>query len=286
MSKSVVEVSIDSVLLGPRFREDLGDVKSLADSMKRVGQLHPILLRSDHTLIAGRRRLEAARLNGWSTVDAIINPTFDDALVALQAERDENECRKEMTVRERVALGEAIEPLVRKAAEQRQREGQKEGGSSGGRGRPKCGNSMRESFPHAKSDRPEASRTRSKVGEAIGMSGRTYQKAKTVTKAAEDDPELFGAIAEEMDRTGKVSRAYRKVKKIMDGLQPESEVSNPTQPANGHSDAKPDRGSGKGVDMAYEAINCLKRIPKNDPSWKRGFQIVKDWIRRTERERK
>jgi len=34
-----------------------------------------------------------------------------------------------------------------------------------------------------------------------------------------------------------------------------------------------------GVIYANEAINSLIRIPKNDPSRKRGFQIVSDWIK-------
>jgi hypothetical protein len=36
---------------------------------------------------------------------------------------------------------------------------------------------------------------------------------------------------------------------------------------------------GKGVDLAHEAINCLKRIPKGDALRGRAFQIVTDWIR-------
>lgn len=36
---------------------------------------------------------------------------------------------------------------------------------------------------------------------------------------------------------------------------------------------------GVAIDRAHEAINCLKRIPKNDGLRKRGFQIVTDWIR-------
>jgi ParB-like chromosome segregation protein Spo0J len=36
---------------------------------------------------------------------------------------------------------------------------------------------------------------------------------------------------------------------------------------------------GVGVTHAHEAINCLKRIPKNDGLRKRGFQIVTDWIK-------
>jgi hypothetical protein len=48
------------------------------------------------------------------------------------------------------------------------------------------------------------------------MSTLTYDRAKKVVEAAEEDPETFGPIQEEMDRTGKVEPAYRKVKEIRD----------------------------------------------------------------------
>ncbi len=34
------------------------------------------------------------------------------------------------------------------------------------------------------------------------------------------------------------------------------------------------------IARGYEAVDCLKRIPKNDRFRERGFQIVTDWIRR------
>jgi len=36
---------------------------------------------------------------------------------------------------------------------------------------------------------------------------------------------------------------------------------------------------GMGVIRAHEAINCLKRIPKDDGLRKRGFQVVADWLK-------
>jgi hypothetical protein len=44
-------------------------------------------------------------------------------------------------------------------------------------------------------------------------SGRTYEKAKAVVKAAEADPERFGEIAKKMDGPGSVDRAWRKLQK-------------------------------------------------------------------------
>ena len=51
-----------------------------------------------------------------------------------------------------------------------------------------------------------------KVAEFTGVSGRTLDKATAVVKAAEADPKKFGHLVEEMDRTGKVTGAYRKVR--------------------------------------------------------------------------
>jgi transcriptional regulator with XRE-family HTH domain len=36
---------------------------------------------------------------------------------------------------------------------------------------------------------------------------------------------------------------------------------------------------GKGINLAHEALNFLTRIPKDDPLRKRGFQMVRDWIK-------
>ena len=50
-----------------RFRQDLGDLKPLIESIKRHGLLHPIVLSEDNQLICGRRRLAAymqLELNG------------------------------------------------------------------------------------------------------------------------------------------------------------------------------------------------------------------------------
>jgi hypothetical protein len=118
---------------------------------------------------------------------------LDDAAALLRAERDENICRLDLTPREKVALGLALEGLERPRAKARQRAG----GQAGGRGSGKL---------------PEATtgRTRDRVAAALGWSGRTYEAAKRVVKAAEEDEQL-APIVTEMDRTGNVSRAAQQV---------------------------------------------------------------------------
>ena len=62
-----------------------------------------------------------------------------------------------------------------------------------------------------------------------------------------------------------------RVRETADGPAPETEIIDPEPPTG----ARP----GVGIIRASEAINCLIRIPKNDPLRKRGFQIVTDWIK-------
>lgn len=42
-------------------------------------------------------------------------------------------------------------------------------------------------------------RTRDKVGKALGVSGKTYEKAKQVVAAAEAEPEMFGDLPAKMN---------------------------------------------------------------------------------------
>jgi ParB/RepB/Spo0J family partition protein len=70
-----------------RIRRDLGHVEDLAVSLGSVGQIHPIQVYASHgryRLVAGERRLNAARLLGWTSIDAIVRePSEDDLLVEL-----------------------------------------------------------------------------------------------------------------------------------------------------------------------------------------------------------
>ena len=51
-----------------RHRRDLCDIAGLAESTEDIGLLHAITVDQHGNLLAGRRRLEAARLLGWDTI--------------------------------------------------------------------------------------------------------------------------------------------------------------------------------------------------------------------------
>jgi ParB family transcriptional regulator, chromosome partitioning protein len=77
---------IGTIRVGERVRKDMGDLASLAASMGQHGLLHPVVIKSDRTLVAGHRRLEAARLLEWQDIPVTVIDVDD----LLSAERDEN----------------------------------------------------------------------------------------------------------------------------------------------------------------------------------------------------
>jgi ParB/RepB/Spo0J family partition protein len=117
---------IDKITVGPRYRQDLGDIAGLAKSIQAVGLLQPIVLTPHGELVAGGRRLEALKQlaleePAFKEVQAYVVTNLDDALLRLRAEGDENTCRKDFTPSEAAAIGERLEQLEREAAKERQK---------------------------------------------------------------------------------------------------------------------------------------------------------------------
>ncbi len=183
---------IRDIKVKTRHRHDLGDLDALAASIAEVGLLQPVVITPDGTLIAGLRRLEACKRLGWDDVPVFVADTVDDVLVALKAERDENTCRKDFTPSEAVAIADTIEPLERAAAKERQ-----------GERTDKHPEKFTGSFGVALDS----------VAAAVGMSRPTLNKARAVVEAARTDPERHGDLLVQMDRTGKVDRAYKEMER-------------------------------------------------------------------------
>jgi ParB-like chromosome segregation protein Spo0J len=193
------QLAVDSIAVVERHRADLGDVDALAASMAAEGLLHPVVVTSLGRLVAGERRLAAARLLGWTTVPVTVVGDVEDAAGLLRMERDENECRKEMTPSEKVSLGRALEELERPKARERQAHGETAPGRNA-------------SVRPNESDRRDAFDVREVVAPAVGMSTASYSRAKQIVTAAEQGDDDAVAAQAEMDRTGKVTPAYEKWK--------------------------------------------------------------------------
>jgi uncharacterized protein GlcG (DUF336 family) len=104
---------------------------------------------------------------GWTEVPAVIMSKLDDALVALKAERNENVCRDRLTPSELARRGSQLEELLKPEAASREKSG-----------------TNQHTKPCGKLPQGSTGKTRDKVAAALGVSGRTYEKAKQVAKAA------------------------------------------------------------------------------------------------------
>lgn len=76
-------IFIDDIdTMGRTLRED-DNVETLAKSIMDEGLKYPVLLKEGNILIDGLRRLEAARLAGFTMIEVIVAGTFERAIEAL-----------------------------------------------------------------------------------------------------------------------------------------------------------------------------------------------------------
>ena len=177
-------ILINEIKVGNRIRKDMGDLKTLANSIADIGLLHPIVITPDKRLIAGERRLAAFKHLGRTEIPATV-VTLDKIV---RGEYAENGHRKDFVPSEIDAIRRLVEPLEKAAAKERMSEGARVG---------------KVSTPSGK--------TRDKVGALAGISGRTIEKITAIVEAAEQDPERFEPLVADMDRTGRVNGVYRRL---------------------------------------------------------------------------
>jgi hypothetical protein len=163
----------------------MGDIDGLAASMAELGLLQEIGVRPDGLLIWGERRFLAAKLLGWTEIP--VNVVDLDSVV--RGEFAENACRKDFTPSELVAIGKEVERTERERAKQRKAH----------EGRP------------GKLPERQTGDARDKVAARLGVSGRHYEKAKAVVAAAEAEPQKYGGLLADMDRTGRVDGPYQRL---------------------------------------------------------------------------
>lgn len=92
-------VPIEKIKVKKRVRKDLGNLTDLKDSLRTYGLLNPITINSKYELIAGERRLTAAKEIGWTNINANIVDNLSE-IEQLEMEIEENNQRKEFTEEE------------------------------------------------------------------------------------------------------------------------------------------------------------------------------------------
>lgn len=98
------DIDISSIIIGERYRKDLGDIESLVDSIRSIGLLQPVGVTNGNELVFGERRLRAFQQLGWLRIPVRRVPVKR----IVDGEYAENEIRKDFTPSERVAIAEAV----------------------------------------------------------------------------------------------------------------------------------------------------------------------------------
>jgi len=92
-----MKIRIDSIVINANRRvTDPVKVQAVADSIKEVGLLSPIVVSQDNTLVAGLHRVEAFKLLGRDEIPVTLAEVNDSLRLRL-AELDENLVRNEGT---------------------------------------------------------------------------------------------------------------------------------------------------------------------------------------------
>lgn len=114
-------LKLEEIIVTDHIRKDNGDIQKLAESIQTHGLLSAITVMNGKTgfvLIAGYRRYSAMKMLGKIFIEAtLVDP--GDAEAQLRMEYEENECRKEFTVSEKVEYAEKLRAIEEAKARQR-----------------------------------------------------------------------------------------------------------------------------------------------------------------------
>lgn len=160
------EIAIAQIRIGKRFRKDLGNIQELADSIRDVGLLHPIVVDDKADLVAGFRRIMAAKKLGWRKIECSVI-SIDDLRIG---EIQENTNRKDFTASEIADIAAYIE-------------------------RTRIGHRPQKVGKLPTLPGP----TREVTAKITGVSPRTVTKIKKIKEAAEKQPKKYAHILERVD---------------------------------------------------------------------------------------
>lgn len=197
-------IAVSDIRVEGRHRRDHGDLSDLAGSLREIGQLQPIVVTADLRLIAGGRRLAAARSLGWTQIEAKIAQDFTGTVALLRAERDENTCRKSFTLTEEHSLYEALLALQASPDIGQQATSPAESGDASARA-PRSGATGRDRQAAAEIATGSAGRhkTLEKIGELKRLAEDPARSERLRQKARE--------ALKEIDQTTNVSGPHRRV---------------------------------------------------------------------------
>lgn len=262
------DIRITDIEIGDRRRVVDTRVKSIAASIAQIGLQNPIGVTKSYRLIHGLHRLEAFKLAGKETIPATIHDMTD--MEAELAEIDENLEREGLTkieemksLQRRKELYEAMHPETK--------------------GPRVCGGPGRGKKTNAGS--AVVLRTPSFVADTAAKTGKSTRVIEGSVFTARNIPDDIAKrivntpIANNKGELDKLARLDEPTQRRVTEQLESGNVDTVAEATSSHNGDEERQIKGKGVQYAHDAINCLKRIPKNDALRKQGFQLVTDWIR-------
>jgi len=222
------------------------ELDEMSLDIKKRGLLNPIIM-LDGLILDGRNRYDACRLAG--VAPSFTQYTGTDPLGDVLSW---NLHRRNLSVGQRAAVALELKPLYEKLASERQKQAE---------GKPRGEKSVVANLP-------EQSRSRDQAAAAVGISGRTVQDAETIRR---ESPETFEKV--------KAGEITVNAAKAIIRERSEPKESPQAQEEKKYLEKQTSKKTGKGIEIAMEAINVLRRIPSKDPLRDAGFNEVVKWIR-------
>ncbi len=261
------------------FPLDEEHIDELADDIRTNGQQVAIETMGGKILDGRRRWLACEKADVEPLLREVRPPDPVSYVLSLNLKR------RHLSPTQLSMVGARARALYDELAKQRQRDS----GKVHGRGKEKVPVNLPE--PIKPGD------ARDQVGEKVGVSGKTIDAATKVLNQGTE--ELIAAVDKDLIAVSTAARASSLSEEEQNAIVSRAEENaakgkgpkkRPTATKNGElAEPEPERDPdsnpedrivrGKGIIYAHEAINSLSRIPKNDALRKRGFQLVKDWIK-------
>lgn len=204
-----MEININKIKVGNRYRKDMGNIQELAESIEEQGLLQPIGINENNELVFGQRRIEAYKLLGREEIEA----RFVNVTSILEGELTENEIRKQFNIEERVAIGIAVEEMIGN------RQGQR----------------TDVQLPDGRPEVEKGVETRDVAAQKSGFgSGRNYDRAKAIIEKATPEQiekintgkSSINKIHTEIKREEKQKEYVQRVEKIQETKELPAELPN------------------------------------------------------------
>jgi DNA modification methylase len=110
--EGVTKIVITDIIVSENFRKDMGDLLSLANSMSVNGLINPVVVDRTNNLVAGKRRLEAAKMLKWTEIEARIYEELSPAERRKVEIEEDIAQKKTRSWQEEVALKKELHTLL------------------------------------------------------------------------------------------------------------------------------------------------------------------------------